>query len=161
MFAQNSWPIWDKGPVVFNHDLNLKQPRNQLLNTPYSVSTLSARRVLRRKEIINSLNANPGIFLTNCWVQKPIVWGRKTIINLDQHVTKGAVNYFRLKCMFWRGHLFMCVRVLLQSQTNKARIRSKQSPSPSRFNVTSDSFLNRLRFCKDACNTWNTLFDLT
>ena len=41
----------------------------------------------------------------------------------------------------------------------KAHIRLKQWPSPSRSTVTSQSFLNRLRFCEDAFDTWNNLFD--
>ena len=42
---------------------------------------------------------------------------------------------------------------------HKAHIRLKQWPSPSRSIVTSHSFLNRLRFCEDAFDPWDNLFD--
>lgn len=53
---------------------------------------------------------------------------------------------------------YVCEGISIEPN-HKAHIRSKQWPSLSRSIVTSDSFLNRLRFCKDAFDTWNNLFD--
>jgi len=65
LFAENTWLAM--GRSQFKTKANGLQVRsklnlieNQLVNSPYSVNTLSGRRVIKVKEIINELDENPG-----------------------------------------------------------------------------------------------------